>query len=271
MASEASAVAKREEQLGQPLSNTDAFRVVTLRSLRGANGLETGSTKAPAHVIERYGKVLSKLEEETLKTSPNVFIALQDKDASVMQSRLAEQGDADRGWHREAWRHNSAKASPGAISGAGREACSTISTRADGTRSSGRRTRTPDNWRKAAASPCWGTGARTCMARRLSAASIEATGTYELLLHLGDIYYSGTEKEAQQRFIDAWPETAGKMSRALNGNHEMYSGGFGYFDKILPTSSSRQAISRCRIRTGCWSDSTPPTTSMISTPSRWHG
>jgi hypothetical protein len=55
-----------------------------------------------------------------------------------------------------------------------------------------------------------------------------------MLLHLGDIYYSGTATETQQRFLDAWPATAGKLSRALNGNHEMYSGGYAYFDTILP-------------------------------------
>ncbi len=38
----------------------------------------------------------------------------------------------------------------------------------------------------------------------------------------------------KQRFLDAWPTSAAKVSRALNGNHEMYSGGFGYFDDILP-------------------------------------
>ncbi len=31
-----------------------------------------------------------------------------------------------------------------------------------------------------------------------------------------------------------WPFAAGKVSRTLNSNHEMYSGGFGYFDMALP-------------------------------------
>jgi hypothetical protein len=57
------------------------------------------------------------------------------------------------------------------------------------------------------------------------------------LLHLGDIYYSGTRKETKERFLDTWPLSAGKVSRALNGNHEMYSGGFAYFDDILPAFS----------------------------------
>jgi predicted phosphodiesterase len=68
----------------------------------------------------------------------------------------------------------------------------------------------------------------------MSAASIKRTGNYEMLLHLGDIYYSGTDKETKQRFLDVWPTSAGKVSRALNGNHEMYSGGYAYFDSILP-------------------------------------
>lgn len=68
----------------------------------------------------------------------------------------------------------------------------------------------------------------------VSAASIRRTGGYELLLHLGDIYYSGTKAEVEQRFLSVWPKAAAKISRALNGNHEMYSGGFAYFDDILP-------------------------------------
>jgi hypothetical protein len=31
-----------------------------------------------------------------------------------------------------------------------------------------------------------------------------------------------------------WPDDAATINRALNGNHEMYSGGFGYFKHILP-------------------------------------
>jgi hypothetical protein len=38
----------------------------------------------------------------------------------------------------------------------------------------------------------------------------------------------------KERFLDVWPIGAGKINRALNGNHEMYSGGFAYFDEILP-------------------------------------
>jgi predicted phosphodiesterase len=53
-------------------------------------------------------------------------------------------------------------------------------------------------------------------------------------IHLGDVYYAGTPKEVKERFLKFWPppSAAGK-SFALNSNHEMYSGGYGYFDTIL--------------------------------------
>lgn len=55
------------------------------------------------------------------------------------------------------------------------------------------------------------------------------------VIHLGDVYYAGTPKETKERFIRFWPspKEAGK-SLALNSNHEMYGGGYGYFDITLP-------------------------------------
>jgi hypothetical protein len=57
---------------------------------------------------------------------------------------------------------------------------------------------------------------------------------FGLLMHLGDIYYSGSHKEVKTRFLNHWPATMGKINRALNSNHEMYSGGYAYFQDILP-------------------------------------
>lgn len=63
-------------------------------------------------------------------------------------------------------------------------------------------------------------------------------------IHLGDVYYVGTEREVEENFLGhanpendykpcRWP--AGKFgSFALSGNHEMYSRGFAYFDRMLP-------------------------------------
>src|SRR5207253_2763206 len=36
------------------------------------------------------------------------------------------------------------------------------------------------------------------------------------------------------RFIDLWPFESTAISRSLNGNHEMYTGGHAYFEDLLP-------------------------------------
>ena len=57
------------------------------------------------------------------------------------------------------------------------------------------------------------------------------------VIHLGDVYYSGWAYEYEKRFLPHWPvrpEQAAKAgSWCLNGNHDMYSGGHGYFDTLL--------------------------------------
>jgi Calcineurin-like phosphoesterase len=57
------------------------------------------------------------------------------------------------------------------------------------------------------------------------------------VVHLGDVYYSGWEYEYKKRFLPywpVWPEEAAKAgSWCLNGNHDMYSGGYAYFDTLL--------------------------------------
>jgi hypothetical protein len=56
---------------------------------------------------------------------------------------------------------------------------------------------------------------------------------FQLILHLGDVYYSGDDGEMRERFLSFWPKTNGALSRGLNGNHEMYTGGKAYFDTVL--------------------------------------
>ena len=57
------------------------------------------------------------------------------------------------------------------------------------------------------------------------------------VVHLGDVYYSGWRREYEKRFLPFWPVKLGESSRihswCLNGNHDMYSGGFGYYDFLL--------------------------------------
>jgi hypothetical protein len=78
----------------------------------------------------------------------------------------------------------------------------------------------------------WGTG---LYGAPVSSKTIQAdTNEYAMLLHLGDVYYAGAPKEEQERFLDLWPQRPEAFTRALNSNHEMYSGGESYFTKALP-------------------------------------
>ena len=57
------------------------------------------------------------------------------------------------------------------------------------------------------------------------------------VIHLGDVYYSGWQREYEKRFLPYWPvrleEAARIRSYCINGNHDMYSGGFAYYDYLL--------------------------------------
>jgi hypothetical protein len=114
----------------------------------------------------------------------------------------------------------------------------------------------------------WGTGlprARDVAARmRGRIGEAVAAGRQVHVLHLGDVYYSGLETEDQRRFLDLWPVTQeqagrGVTSWSLNGNHDMYSGGFGYFGTLLgdprfrhQRSPDGKATSFFRLRSPSW-------------------
>jgi hypothetical protein len=114
----------------------------------------------------------------------------------------------------------------------------------------------------------WGTAlprARAVAARmRQRIAEAVGAGRQVHVIHLGDIYYSGLESEDRQRFLDPWPVTpeqagAGVTSWSLNGNHDMYSGGFGYFGTVLgdprfrhQRSPNGQPTSFFRLRSPSW-------------------
>ena len=61
-------------------------------------------------------------------------------------------------------------------------------------------------------------------------------------IHLGDVYYVGDSNEVRENFLAEktspytpvkWPMGA-KGGFALNGNHEMYAEGNGYWRMVLP-------------------------------------
>jgi len=58
-----------------------------------------------------------------------------------------------------------------------------------------------------------------------------ATFHPDVLIHLGDVYYAGTQSEEQTNFLDICRQFLGSKVPlfSLCGNHDMYSGGNGYY------------------------------------------
>jgi hypothetical protein len=58
-------------------------------------------------------------------------------------------------------------------------------------------------------------------------------GRRDLHVHLGDVYYAGLKKEYASNVSKRWPVPVGYeknvRSWAIPGNHDMYSGGHGFF------------------------------------------
>jgi hypothetical protein len=73
----------------------------------------------------------------------------------------------------------------------------------------------------------WGTGDEVAINVLQQVAALKP----DVLIHLGDIYYAGTPNEAKSNFLDICREILGNqvMLVSLCGNHDMYSGGAGYY------------------------------------------
>ncbi|HOK46355.1 MAG TPA: metallophosphoesterase [Bryobacteraceae bacterium] len=75
----------------------------------------------------------------------------------------------------------------------------------------------------------------------------------DVLIHLGDIYYSGTPYEVERYFLAPLREHL-DLSQArcfsLCGNHDVYSDGAGYYDTLLPALS--QPASYFCLRNDYW-------------------
>ncbi len=116
----------------------------------------------------------------------------------------------------------------------------------------------------------WGTGllraqdVAKLMAEEISKALAEGREAH--VIHLGDVYYSGLKGEVRRNVLASgmWPVSveqarAGATSWSLNGNHDMYGGGFGYFETLLgderfskQRSSDDKATSFFRLRSPSW-------------------
>jgi hypothetical protein len=77
----------------------------------------------------------------------------------------------------------------------------------------------------------WGTG----MPIAVGVLQQIATHDPDIVVHLGDIYYSGQQDEVERRFLQPCRDTfAGPRPRifTLAGNHDMYSGGAPYYQLL---------------------------------------
>lgn len=72
----------------------------------------------------------------------------------------------------------------------------------------------------------WGTGDNVAKNVLKQVAALQP----DVLLHLGDVYYAGTQTEAQENFLNICSSVLpGVPLYSLCGNHDMYSGGSGYY------------------------------------------
>ncbi|MGF7079611.1 metallophosphoesterase family protein [Mucilaginibacter sp. UYCu711] len=103
----------------------------------------------------------------------------------------------------------------------------------------------------------WGTGEwkdadlAMCPSKLVSEAIKELSP--HIVIHLGDVYYSGTPAEEKNKLNEMW--TGGsKASFTLNSNHEMYDGANGYFATALndPAFSSQGGTSYFAITYADW-------------------
>jgi hypothetical protein len=73
----------------------------------------------------------------------------------------------------------------------------------------------------------------------------------DYIIHLGDVYYSGSADEENANLLQGWGGQTGK-SFTLNSNHEMYDGGLGYFGTTLanPMFGAQKGTSYFALRYG---------------------
>src|SRR5262245_28655445 len=219
-------------------------RIVTARSHEPPQ-MAPGEAAAPTEAatpegqlrLARYSQIVRRLQQEADQTGSDVMITVQDREVSLAQSKLAEEAEAAQSlpsggqevqfgtgfsggdWFRWVWsltdwvdrsqahdllrpKTNVAEPLTGDI--------------------------------RMAIAADWGTGLYGAPKIADTIRRLAAPKKFDVAMHLGDVYYSGTEKEVDARFVKVWPTAAATINRALNGNHEMYSGGFGYFKGILP-------------------------------------
>jgi len=186
-------------------------------------------------MLASLGNALKKLEEADNGAQAGVLLSTEHRAASLLQSYLAEKSD-DEG-----------KLDPLAAGGEEAKFDEADLVRWFFSFFSWWKGIKPHDWLQAPAEPepfptgvdtvrmallgDWGTG---LYGAPVCGSTIESDRIgYQLLFHLGDVYYSGDKKEVRDRFLQYWPTNAHAISRAMNSNHEMYTGGKAYFEQTL--------------------------------------
>jgi hypothetical protein len=222
------------DQSSPPVSG----RIVTLESLPSppATGLMPAEAAPARHALAaaRFEQLRARLRTETAGAGPGVMVTVRDREVSRLQSELARRASGGEplpaggmevkfgtGFEGGDWFGWLFSLLDWVDRGDAHPLVRPASSEAESI---------PDRARVAMTGD-WGTGLYG--APRI-ADRIRQAAPFDLLMHLGDVYYSGTEEEVQERFLDVWPFEAGRLTRALNSNHEMYSGGYGYFNRLLP-------------------------------------
>jgi 3',5'-cyclic AMP phosphodiesterase CpdA len=77
-----------------------------------------------------------------------------------------------------------------------------------------------------------------------------------VVVHLGDVYYSGSQREYQRNMLNLWPVREGEdiPSFSLVGNHDMYYGGHAYYGTLLtdPRFSKHGGCSYFALQSDDW-------------------
>ena len=246
--------------MGDGRGNTIRDKVVTLDSLElpgEARAQETTLEAASGDVdlesvlpLERFRQIKERLRQESHEVGHDLMITVPDREVSLLQSALAREAEIRKelpGGAQEV--KFGTGLSGGDIFGWIKSTFAWIDrTQAHPlVRPTSIEPERLANGARIALTADWGTG---LYGAPKIAEQMTRMGGFDLLMHLGDVYYSGTREEIQARFLDLWPRAAGRVSRTLNSNHEMYSGGFGYFDLALP--ALQQASSYFAFATDHW-------------------
>jgi hypothetical protein len=219
-------------------------RIVTLASLRrpgtqaeAAEALPEAQTPQARLKQAHYDQIMQRLQQAADDVGADVMITVQDREVSLAQSKIAEQATATRAL---ASGGQEVQFGTGLSGGDWLRWMWSVTDWVDRTdaypilRPTVAQAETLTGDLTVALAADWGTGLYGAPKIADTIRKMAGARRFDLLMHLGDVYYSGTKAEVDDRFLSLWPTAAGKVNRALNGNHEMYSGGFGYFQLILP-------------------------------------